>query len=62
MPEDSLGGIPRLWPFRASCWARWSGEKILIVWSMPETARVGSYGWPGWRLDLIDVSEGSYLV
>ena len=33
-------------PFSASSWARLSGEKILMVWSMPDTARRGSYGWP----------------
>jgi hypothetical protein len=30
-------------------WSRESGEKILIVWSIPETAIVGSYGCPAHR-------------
>lgn len=34
--------LPRLIPRLASCWARASGEKILMVWSMPETASMGS--------------------
>ena len=40
-PEDMRGIVP-LMPNRASSCARASGEKILIVWSIPETASNGS--------------------
>lgn len=41
-----LSGSRMLMPRRASCWARRSGENILMVLSIPEAAIVGSYGWP----------------